>query len=85
MLLKDLIAKNKVTESLFQDLNEDTLSHQVKGISSNSKEISKGYIFVAIKGERFDGSEFISEAEENGAFLIITEEFCKKNHSTYNF
>ena len=50
MLLKDLIAKNKVTENLFKDLNEDTLGHQVKGISSNSKEISKDYIFVAIKG-----------------------------------
>ncbi len=79
MLLKDLIAKNKVTESLFQDLNIDTLDHQVKGVSSNSKEVSKDYIFVAIKGERFDGTEFINEAEENGAFLIIAEEFYKKD------
>ena len=79
MLLKDLITKNKVTENLFKDLNEDTLVHQVKGITSNSKEVSKDYIFVAIKGERFDGTTFISEAEKNGAFLIIAEEFCTKN------
>ena len=79
MLLKDLITKNKVTESLFKDLDENTLSHQVKGISSNSKEISKDYIFVAIKGEKFDGAAFITEAEENGAFLVIAEEFYKKD------
>ena len=79
MLLKDLITKNKVTESLFKDLNEDTLGHQVNGISSNSKEVSKGYIFVAIKGKRFNGTAFIDEAEKNGAFLIIAEEPCNKN------
>ncbi len=79
MLLKDLITKNKLTESLFKDLNEGILGHQVKGISSNSKEVRKDYIFVAIKGEKFDGTAFITEAEEHGAFLIIAEEFCKKN------
>ena len=79
MLLKDLIAKNKFTENLFKDLNEDTLDHQVKGISSNSKEINKDYIFVAIKGKKFDGGAFITEARKNGAFLIIAEEFYKKD------
>ena len=50
MLLKDLIAKNKITENLFKELNQKTLLHEVKGISSNSKEIKKDYIFVSIKG-----------------------------------
>ena len=79
MLLKDLISKNKVLKSLFKDLNEETLVHPVKGISSNSKEISKDYIFVAIKGERFDGTAFIGEAKENGAFLLIAEDLYKKD------
>ena len=71
MLLKDLIANNKITENLFKELNQEILLHEVKGISSNSKEIKKDYIFVAIKGEKLDGTDFITEAEENGAFLII--------------
>ena len=78
MLLKDLIAKNNVTKSLFRNFNKNLLDHEVKGISSNSKEIKKGYIFVAIKGENFDGAEFINEAEENGASLIIAEEALSK-------
>ena len=46
MLLKDLITKNKITENLFKELNQEILLHEVKGISSNSKEIKKDFIFV---------------------------------------
>ncbi len=74
MLLKNLIAKNNITDSMFRNFDKDILGHEVKGISSHSKEIKKGYIFVAIKGKNFDGAEFINEAKENGAFLIIAEE-----------
>ena len=79
MLLKNLITKNKITENLFKELNQKTLLHDVKGISSNSKEIKKDYIFVAIKGEKFDGADFITEAENNGAFLTIAEKSYNKN------
>ncbi len=79
MLLKDLITKNKITKNLFKELNQKILLHEVKGISSNSKKIKKDYIFVAIKGEKFDGADFITEAEENGAFLTIAEKSYKKN------
>ncbi|MFL2830914.1 MAG: Mur ligase domain-containing protein [Candidatus Puniceispirillales bacterium] len=79
MLLKDLIAKNKITENLSKELDQKTLLHDVKGISSNSKEIKKDYIFVAIKGEKFDGADFITEAENNGAFLILAEISFNKN------
>jgi UDP-N-acetylmuramoyl-L-alanyl-D-glutamate--2,6-diaminopimelate ligase len=46
---------------------------QVKGISCNSKTVSAGYIFVAIKGTRQDGSRFISEAVKKGARLVIVQ------------
>ena len=71
MLLKDLIEKNKITEDLLKNVNSKILHNKVRGISSNSKEIKKGYIFVAIKGKNFDGAEYIAEAEKLGAFLII--------------
>ena len=78
MLLKDLIEKNKITEDLLKNVNNKILHNKVRGISSNSKEIKKGYIFVAIKGKNFDGAEYIAEAEKLGAFLIIAEESCNK-------
>ena len=46
------------------------------GISFDSNQIKKNYIFFAIKGNRTDGNHFIPNAILNGAKIIITE---KKN------
>lgn len=45
----------------------------IKNISLDSREIEKGTLFVAIKGERFDGHDFIGKAFESGACAIICE------------
>ena len=52
------------------------LSIDIKGIESNSKNIKKGNLFVAIKGFATDGHEFISNAIENGAIAVMVEEGC---------
>jgi UDP-N-acetylmuramoyl-L-alanyl-D-glutamate--2,6-diaminopimelate ligase len=46
---------------------------EIKGITSNSKEIKKGFIFVAIRGNRQDGNCFIKEAIARGAGIIVVE------------
>ena len=74
MLLKDLISKNKILLNLLKNVSEKILNHNVNGISGNSKNIKNDYVFVAIKGIHFNGSDFINEARQNGAFLIIAEE-----------
>ena len=40
-------------------------------VSSNSKEIKKDFIFVAIKGFEFDGHNYIENSLENGASTIV--------------
>ena len=42
-------------------------------IKTDSKLVEKGDIFVAIKGEHFDGHDFIDEAIINGASGIVCE------------
>ncbi|MGB9681736.1 MAG: UDP-N-acetylmuramoyl-L-alanyl-D-glutamate--2,6-diaminopimelate ligase [bacterium] len=44
---------------------------EITGINSNSKYIKPGEVFVALRGERFDGHNFIEEAIDNGAVLVI--------------
>lgn len=44
------------------------------GISTDSRRIKTGDIFIAIKGDNFDGHDFISEAIEKGAGCVI----CKR-------
>ena len=72
MLLRELISRKKILMNLLKNVSEELLNHNVSGISGNSKNIKHDYIYVAIKGKRFDGADFIQEARENGAFLVIT-------------
>ncbi|MCK4739183.1 MAG: UDP-N-acetylmuramoyl-L-alanyl-D-glutamate--2,6-diaminopimelate ligase, partial [Deltaproteobacteria bacterium] len=50
---------------------------EVLGIECDSRKVKNGDIFVAIKGEHFDGTKFASEAEKNGAKSILTEREIK--------
>ena len=52
------------------------LDVEIKGISSNSKEVKEGDLFVAIKGFEVDGHKFVNDAIEKGASAIIIEEGC---------
>lgn len=40
-------------------------------ISTNSKEIPENCLFLPLKGERFDGHDFIPSAVENGAAAVM--------------
>ena len=44
----------------------------VNGISFDSRKVKKGNIFFAIKGDRFDGNDFIKHALDKGASFIVT-------------
>ncbi len=64
---------NKVLQGIdVKKINAD-LSADITGVTQNSKKIQKGCIFVALKGARFDGNEFIPSALEMGAACIVTD------------
>ncbi|MDD5108065.1 MAG: UDP-N-acetylmuramoyl-L-alanyl-D-glutamate--2,6-diaminopimelate ligase [Candidatus Omnitrophica bacterium] len=46
---------------------------EIKGITSNSKQVGKDFVFVAIKGNRLDGNRFIKEAIVRGANIIVVQ------------
>lgn len=50
----------------------------VTGVSKDSRTIEEGQLFVALKGEKFDGHEFCEEVKEKGAIvqLISDENKC---------
>ncbi len=45
----------------------------VEGITDNTNEVKEGYIFVCVKGTRFDGHDFAEEMLEKGALCVVTE------------
>ncbi|MBF0449243.1 MAG: UDP-N-acetylmuramoyl-L-alanyl-D-glutamate--2,6-diaminopimelate ligase [Candidatus Magnetomorum sp.] len=46
---------------------------QITGIHYDSRKIQAGNVFVAIRGNKTDGHEFINNALDNGASVIIVE------------
>ena len=55
---------------IFGDENLD-----IQGLSSNSKNISKGVLFIAKNGASHKGSDYIIEALQLGAAAILTDSF----------
>jgi len=45
----------------------------INGISTNSNSIKTGNLFVAVKGEKFDGHDYIDKAVESGAAAVVAE------------
>jgi murE/murF fusion protein len=47
--------------------------HAVTGITSDSRKVRPGFIFVAIPGSTKDGKAFIQDAIKNGAKIVVTQ------------
>ncbi|HXN15338.1 MAG TPA: Mur ligase domain-containing protein, partial [Usitatibacter sp.] len=42
------------------------------GVSTDSRSVSASDLFVALKGERFDGHDFVAQALGRGALAALT-------------
>lgn len=61
-------------DELFGQYNKNLPKTEVKGLSQNSKEIGKDWVFFAVKGHTVDGHEYIPSALAKGACAIVTQE-----------
>ncbi len=55
---------------------------EISGLCINSQLVAPGDLFIALQGDKFDGSEFILDAIAGGACAILTDmfnPFLKKN------
>ncbi len=50
---------------------------EISSLHLDSREVKKGGLFFAIKGEHLNGIDFIEQAKSKGASLIISEELVK--------
>lgn len=44
------------------------------GCSTDTRTIEKNNLYIALKGERFDGHDFFQQAQENGAVCFLSEQ-----------
>ena len=48
-------------------------------VTTDSRKVTSGSIFVALKGEHFDGNDFVDQARKDGAEYIISGENALKD------
>ena len=65
------ISLNEVALGAQGELSKSVGETVITGISIDSREVKKGEMYVALKGERVDGHSFIKKAIENGAAGIL--------------
>ena len=55
-------------------------SSEVSGVSTDSRTVTPGQLFVPLKGEQFDGHDFLTVVAERGISAVLAEEqWLKKN------
>lgn len=52
------------------------LAGKFDSICTDTRKITDGCLFIAIKGDNFDGHDFAAKAVENGAQAVIVEKDC---------
>ncbi len=45
----------------------------VRSVSTDTRQIEEGSLYVALRGERFDGHDFLGRAADNGALAVVSE------------
>ena len=61
-----------ISASKGKDLSAKFLNNkQITGISIDTRSIEQNDLFIAIKGENFDGHDFIEKAIQKGASGVI--------------
>ena len=58
------------------------LDRVVEGIAYDSRRVQRNFLFVALRGEKSDGHQFIEQAIEKGASVIVTEQEVQQARAT---
>jgi UDP-N-acetylmuramoyl-tripeptide--D-alanyl-D-alanine ligase len=70
--LEAIFGKNKL-----HNINDDFVA---KGVSTDTRELRKGNLFVAIKGEKYDSHQLVDEALMKGAVAAVVNENTVANY-----
>ena len=51
--------------------SEQSLNRACTGISTDTRRVGPGNLFIALSGEQFDGHDFVYQARERGAIAVL--------------
>ena len=70
----ELINRSDFLKDKFKNIEDHFKEIEINGISNNSKNIKKNFIFFAFTGNKTNGNLYINEARRNGASIVISQE-----------
>src|SRR3954447_26025914 len=76
MLLKNLLTAIEPSAVV------GAVDRQVESVAYDSRRVQKNGLFIALRGEKSDGHQFIDQAIEKGASVIVTEGECQQSRAT---
>jgi UDP-N-acetylmuramoyl-tripeptide--D-alanyl-D-alanine ligase len=62
-----------IAEACGAEIRRGAADSIVKNVCTDSRQIKVGDLFFAIKGERFDGHDFLNKVADKGAAVVIEE------------
>ena len=54
--------------------NADLLQQRVAAVTIDSRQVGPNHLFIAIKGDRFDGHDFLKDVFESKALAVVVEQ-----------
>ena len=73
------LPNSRTFSKVFEKAIGKSIDEKINGISTDSREVQKGDLYIAIKGEKVNGYEFLEQVFENGAACAMVS---KKQTST---
>jgi len=72
----------EITRSIpYAEVSGD-MNVEVRSVEYDSRKISEGGLFFAVKGEKTDGNQYVADVEKKGAVAILTEDLKLKSRLT---
>jgi UDP-N-acetylmuramoyl-tripeptide--D-alanyl-D-alanine ligase len=68
------LSLGSIADALQLEIAEPLKTVLIKSVQTDSRKVQAGDLYIAIKGEKFDGADFIDSALQAGAAAAITQE-----------
>ena len=72
--LKSMFDLQRIAQIVDGSYSGRKVNCPLSGISTDSRNLTPGELFVPLRGERFDGHDYLSQAVNNGAAACLSEE-----------
>ena len=68
------ITDSESFSSVFENITDEKLHRPVTGITTDSRDLKNGDLYIALQGENFNGHSFLNEVSQSGAAAALVSE-----------